>query len=1198
MRLESRPFAAVLATLAVGVAGGAVAAEVASADGLNAYRVKATPANLKALALKGFDVTEGRDRKDGTVEIIGTAAQVGATKLNAKKLSDNTEPSSASARRRATPTDGATDAAFTVWTKYDAVGGDGKEQYTEQYARLVADFPGIIKQRTVGQTVNGRDIVALQVTKGATGSDIPGRPAVLYNALQHAREWLAGETCRRTLQYFAANYGKTTSAGKEVTALVDSTELWFTCVANPDGYEFTFTPGHRLWRKNLTDNNSDGIIRVGDGVDPNRNYPSNWGRDDEGSSPDQTSETYRGPSPASEPETKAMQALFEEIHPVFHKNDHTAAQLLLYPQGVQQDTPTPDNPIFAALAGDPFKPGIEGFLPELSAGLYITNGDFTDYAYNLQGSLSFTPEGTAAEDPNVSGFEYADSPLQIDQEYRRHLQFALDLARSANDPDDPDSHLGNQAAAFDVDDFTFSYGDPQAVGAVVKRAVGPVRMKYRVGGGPVQTVPTKDYLGGEKYDKDKGVFYKRVRAFVVGTDPGDSVEVWFTGGGQESEHFTYAAVSETTNPVLLLAAEDYSGKQPNAAPLAGPAYLDTYKAALDAAGVKYDVYDVDARGRTAPNALGVLSHYSHVIWYSGDDYVTRAPNAPGGSGMDRLAVDTQNEVRDFLNDGGKLFYSGKNAGREFAEGYNYNPFQVEEGTYCQNGNPTCIASQDDFLQYWLGAYLRVGGGGEDGAGNAFRVQGTAGAFDGLNLDLAPTGGNNDISTATLLVTSSILDPATYPLFADSKAAAQWLRPYASPFEPHDGNWFFSAGADDQAYKRLLKPFSIPAGGGKVDFWTSFDLESDYDYTFVEIHTVGQDNWTTLADANGHTSTSTGLSCPTTGNGSAWQTNHPFLAHYQTVIANGADCAPTGTSGAWNAATGNSGGWQRWQLPIPAAYAGQNVEISVTVASDPASLGLGAWIDELKVLDTADAPITSADPSFEAGADGWTLPGPPAPAGAGGQSDATGWVRAQNAPFVETPIVTTTDTVYTGFGLEAVAGAAAQGNLMKAALAHLGTPVKPTFDAPAPTGPPSGGSGTPATPAVPATPGGPGVPATPATPAVPGTKRLTGVSLGSRSLALALSRGIAVTTRCVNGCTVSLKLTVDALTARRYGLPGRTLGTATVRLTKTGSKVVRIRLRSGFRPKLKKAKRLVVVAAASQNGVRPPVRKVVKRTLTR
>ena len=90
-------------------------------------------------------------------------------------------------------------------------------------------------------------------------------------------------------------------------------------------------------------------------------------------------------------------------------------------------------------------------------------------------------------------------------------------------------------------------------------------------------------------------------------------------------------------------------------------------------------------------------------------------------------------MRDFLNDGGKLFYTGKNAGRVFAEGYTYNPFQDEEGTYCQDENPTCVIAQDDFLQYYLGAYRYVTGGGqtEPQGTRSFPVEGTAGPFDPL-----------------------------------------------------------------------------------------------------------------------------------------------------------------------------------------------------------------------------------------------------------------------------------------------------------------------------------------------------------------------------------------------------------------------------------------------------------------------------------
>ena len=78
---------------------------------------------------------------------------------------------------------------------------------------------------------------------------------MLYSSVQHAREWLAGETGRRTLRLFLDNYGRTGTAigtdgepvagvsASELTKLVNTRELWFILIANPDGYDFTFTPG-------------------------------------------------------------------------------------------------------------------------------------------------------------------------------------------------------------------------------------------------------------------------------------------------------------------------------------------------------------------------------------------------------------------------------------------------------------------------------------------------------------------------------------------------------------------------------------------------------------------------------------------------------------------------------------------------------------------------------------------------------------------------------------------------------------------------------------------------------------------------------------------------------------------------------------------------------------------------------------------
>ncbi|UUZ60637.1 DNA topoisomerase IB [Nocardioides sp. B-3] len=55
--------------------------------------------------------------------------------------------------------------------------------------------------------------------------------------------------------------------------------------------------------------------------------------------------------------------------------------------------------------------------------------------------------------------------------------------------------------------------------------------------------------------------------------------------------------------------------------------------------------------------------------------------------------------------------------------------------------------------------------------------------------------------------------------------------------------------------------------------------------------------------------------------------HPFVAHYR-----GADCSPIGTTGEWHAATGNSAGWQEWDVDL-SAYAGQQVEVSISYLTD-------------------------------------------------------------------------------------------------------------------------------------------------------------------------------------------------------------------------------------------------------------------------
>lgn len=720
---------------------------------------------------------------------------------------------------------GADDSAYRVWTCYDKVPNDGKEQYLEQYDRLLRQYPKLTKKLVIGHTYEGRDIVAIKVTRNARNLKDGKRPAVLYNAMQHAREWLAGETCRRQLEYFVSNDGD----NARVTHLVDTRELWFVCASNPDGYEYTFTPGNRLWRKNMADNDHDGVRgEPNDGVDPNRNFATNWGLDNEGSSDDPSSETYRGPSAASEPETKALYKLWDRVDFSFIKNDHTAAKLLLWPQGFQKFTPTADNGIFEALAGTDHHSAIqddeEEFDPDLSSELYITNGDELDDAYHRNNVLGFTPEGAQSHTPGASEFDFEDDEAEVEREFQRHLPFAIDLAESAAKPEDPESHLGNETQDFYLDRFDSSYGDPQPVQVTAKRSLGKLSLHYRVNGGAEQKAPTTEFKGGERYYKDTGVYYHRLRGIVEGTKPGDAVTVWFetANGKQRSGRFTYDAKSESRRRVLVVADENYSGpvSDPPAADTNGPDYTSYYLAALEANGIKADVYDVDANDMTAPHPLGVLSHYDAVVWEKGDDYVTRRPGQPGATGQARVGIETQLAIRDYLNEGGKLLFTGQNAGRQDAEGYEFRNFgfpepdEAADGRWCGAADAEavdgCIPPDNDFQQYYLGASIYVGGGNaQDEDGNPLPIMGDGEPFGSSLFTFNGAGSaQNQAHTATFAVTSSLMDPAEFPWYADSRRAATWQRPGAGPFSPYSGQYYMSAGADSQAFKRLRRTVDL------------------------------------------------------------------------------------------------------------------------------------------------------------------------------------------------------------------------------------------------------------------------------------------------------------------------------------------------------------------------------------------------------
>jgi murein tripeptide amidase MpaA len=998
-------------------------------DGLEMYTARVSAAKASELARERLDVVAVRTAAEDTVEVDLVLTDAERARLTARGVTVVPKRNKDGKTQRQLAAEQAA-GGYTVWRSWDEPGGIRDEMYA-----VARDNPQLVKLEVLGHTYGGRELIALKMTQGANDIADGARPATLYSSVQHAREWISLEVNRRLLHWFIDGWR---ANDKEIKDLLNTTELWFVLAANPDGYQYTFDH-ERLWRKNLRDNDNDGQITNADGVDPNRNFDEHFKYDDEGSSSITASQTYRGPGAASEPETVAMQGLIDRVKPKFQSNLHSFGQWILYPQGWQIGTPEADNPIYTALAGTDAKPAIPGFDPGISSDeLYVTNGETTDYADMHDGTVAFTPE--LGEGTEGSGFVFPDDENLIQAEFLKTLAFHLALAKSTTHPADPVSPVGTAVKPFylsqaEVDpennplamfDFTFtvSYGDPQEVRVLAKRSLGAVTVKYQINGGAVRSASTSEWAGGERYGVGNSNYYRVMRGQVTGAKPGDSVKVWFEGGGAASDSFTYKAESDSGRRVLVMAAEDYTGASPVQKP--GPHYLSYYTDALAANGIAFDVYDVDARQRQAPDALGVLSHYDAVIWYTGDDIITREPGwGPGNAS--RLAMEELLEVRDFLNEGGRVLYTGKYAGHQYATGHGfqlYDPFENKQCSTLPDVDTRCRALAgsgdvvNDVIEYWFGAAVINEDAGTSPKGTLYDVVGADKPFTGLswNFTSGQRATNQDHS-ASFLTTSGLLPPAEFPQFT-SWAAAKYSRP-GGPFDPHTGANYVYSQVADVSYKRLTRTITVPAGGTTMSFWTSYNTETEWDHTFVEAHTAGQDDWTTLPDLNGHTSTSTGQSCP-----AGWRDLHPHLDHYQTLKADGT-CSPTGSTGAWNAASGSSGGWQQWKVDL-GAYAGKQVEVSVAYVSDWSVQGLGVFLDDVEVS-TGEGTT-----SFEDGLAGWTATGPPP----GSAPNANNFIRTTAAGFPEGAVVATNDTLYFGFGFEGIGGAPTRNAVMKNAMQYL------------------------------------------------------------------------------------------------------------------------------------------------------------------
>lgn len=291
------------------------------------------------------------------------------------------------------------------------------EQLKSALGELQAKYPDLVEVVDIGDTsekVAGtadRDVLMLRLT--AKGINDDRKPSVFHIGGEHAREIANPELLMRHASKLLAGYG----TDPEATALLQSRVIEIVPMMNADGHAviergFDRAPGGNLMHRKNTAPPA--------GTDLNRNYEYKWGGSGASSNP--RSDTYRGPSAASEPEVQAIQAHVTANRPGVFMDWHSYSELNLFPWGDTRE-PTPDHAGFQALANK-FS-SWNGYTPQQSIKLYPTSGTSKDWAYGTHRIPGFTIE---------TGRSFHQSDAEFERVWGENAPVMEYVAKIADDP--------------------------------------------------------------------------------------------------------------------------------------------------------------------------------------------------------------------------------------------------------------------------------------------------------------------------------------------------------------------------------------------------------------------------------------------------------------------------------------------------------------------------------------------------------------------------------------------------------------------------------------------------------------------------------------------------------------------------------------------------------------------------------------------
>ena len=496
---------------------------------------------------------------------------------------------------------------------------------------------------------------------------------------------------------------------------------------------------------------------------------------------------------------------------------------------------------------------------------------------------------------------FPDDEALVQAEFERNLPFAKSVARSAPDPDDPKSSLGIKTKPFYIksDDpykdgipganftFKYSYGDPQPVAVLAKRALGKVTLKYRINGGRTHSARDVRVEGRRAVQPGRHLLPPGPR-HGAGHRPGRLRRVWFEGQA--------ASASDRRSPTrpCRRPATACSWSRPRTTPAprrcrpGGPHYAQVLPDALAANGQPPTCTTSTRAGGWRPTSSACSATTTPCLVHGRRRHHPQGGLGPGNA--DRLALDEVLEIRAYMNEGGRVLYTGKNSGQQYS---------ANAGTqlYDPKGEGPCNPLPTDIDPRRCLA-LRGSGDGDERRARVLvrrlratrrrrRRARTASIFDVLGIDdpfsgltrgasTVPTAPTTRTTAGSFIATSGILPADGVPAVRELGVVEVRQARRAVRRRTPASEYVYSQIAD-VSYKRLTREIAVPAGGGNLTFWTSYDTEARLGPPVRRgpdrrRQTTGR----RCPDANGHTNHETGDSCP-----EGWRELHPYLAHYQT-----------------------------------------------------------------------------------------------------------------------------------------------------------------------------------------------------------------------------------------------------------------------------------------------------------------------------